>query len=72
MAEELVLIAPNIALFPCDDDAQAGRLQPAVEVICTATHTILIDVGNSPAHARRIRRAALGRGELATAGFSVP
>lgn len=60
MVEELVPIAPNVWLFPCDDDEQAGRLQPAVGVICTATHTILVDAGNSPAHARRIR-AALGR-----------
>lgn len=60
MVEELVPIAPGVWLFPCDDDAQAGRLQPAVGAICTATHTTLVDAGSSPAHARRIR-AALAR-----------
>lgn len=59
-AEELVAITPNVWLFPCADDAQAGRTQPAVGAICSATHTVLVDAGNSPAHARRIR-AALDR-----------
>jgi glyoxylase-like metal-dependent hydrolase (beta-lactamase superfamily II) len=60
MLEELIAITPNVWLFPCDDDEQAGRIQPSVGIICTATRTLLVDAGNSPAHARRIR-AALDR-----------
>jgi len=57
MAEELISIAPHVWLFPCDDDEDTGRTQPSVGIICTATQTILVDAGNSPAHARRIRAA---------------
>jgi len=57
MAGELVAVTPNVWLFPCDDDAEAGRIQPSVGIICSATQTVLVDAGNGPAHARRIRAA---------------
>jgi hypothetical protein len=60
MDDELIALAPNVWLLPCDDDADAGRVQPAVGIVCSATQTVLVDAGNGPAHARRIR-AALDR-----------
>jgi glyoxylase-like metal-dependent hydrolase (beta-lactamase superfamily II) len=57
MADELIALAPNVWLFPSDDDAEAGRVQPSVGIICGATQTVLVDAGNGPAHARRIRAA---------------
>jgi glyoxylase-like metal-dependent hydrolase (beta-lactamase superfamily II) len=55
MADELRKLAPNVWIFPHDKDTK--KIQPAVGVICTATQTVLVDGGNSPAHARRIQAA---------------
>jgi glyoxylase-like metal-dependent hydrolase (beta-lactamase superfamily II) len=57
MADLLLSITPQVWVFPCDDDDDAGRVQPSVGIICTTRHTILVDAGNSPAHAHRVRAA---------------
>lgn len=57
MDDVLISLTPHVWLFPCDDDEVTGRIQPSVGIICTARQTILVDAGNSPAHARHIRAA---------------
>lgn len=52
MSEILVQITDNIWIFPRDEDE--SRVQPNVGLIVTKNHTVLVDSGNSPRHARRI------------------
>lgn len=52
MADTLVQITDNIWIFPRDEDD--NRVQPNVGIIVTENHTVLVDGGNSPRHARRI------------------
>lgn len=52
MTEALVQIAPNVYIFPRDENPE--RVQPNVGIIVAGRQTVLIDAGNSPRHARRI------------------
>lgn len=52
MPDTLIQVAHNIWIFPRDEDP--NRLQPNVGVIVADGHTVLVDAGNSPRHARRI------------------
>ena len=52
MSDTLQQVASNIWIFPHDEDA--NRVQPNVGIIVAGKHTVLIDAGNSPRHARRI------------------
>lgn len=52
MSDTLQQVASNIWIFPRDEDA--NRVQPNVGIIVAGKHTVLIDAGNSPRHARRI------------------
>ena len=52
MTDTLVQITDNIWIFPRDEDD--SRVQPNVGLIVTENHTVLVDAGNSPRHARRI------------------
>lgn len=52
ISNALVQLADNIWIFP--HDPNPGRVQPNVGIITTPNHTILVDAGNSPRHARRI------------------
>src|SRR5215813_14470810 len=45
-------VAENVWIFPRDEDT--NRVQPNVGIIVAGKHTILVDGGNSPRHARRI------------------
>ena len=55
MAHALRKLAPDVWVFP--HDRQQKRIQPAVGIICTPRQTVLVDGGNSPNHAQRIRAA---------------
>ncbi len=50
MAEELQQISEHVWIYPYNPN----ETQPNVGVIITEEHTVLIDGGNSPRHARRI------------------
>ncbi len=50
MTEELQQISEHVWVYPCNPN----ETQPNVGVIVTEQHTVLIDAGNSPRHARRI------------------
>ena len=52
MPDTLIQVAQNVWIFPRDEDP--NRLQPNVGVIVADGHTVLVDAGNSPRHARRI------------------
>ena len=52
MPDSLTQVAQNVWVFPHDEDP--NRVQPNVGVIVAGNHTILIDGGNSPRHARRV------------------
>lgn len=52
MYETLRQVASNVWIFPRDEDP--NRTQPNVGIIVAGKHTILVDGGNSPRHARRI------------------
>jgi glyoxylase-like metal-dependent hydrolase (beta-lactamase superfamily II) len=52
MPDTLIQVAHNIWIFPRDEDP--NRVQPNVGVIIADGHTVLVDAGNSPRHARRI------------------
>jgi len=52
MPETLIQVAPQVWIFPRDEDP--NRIQPNVGVIVAGGQTILVDGGNSPRHARRI------------------
>ena len=52
MTDTLLQITDNIWIFPRDEDD--NRVQPNVGIIVTEKHTVLVDAGNSPRHARRI------------------
>jgi len=52
MPDTLIQVAHNVWIFPRDEDP--NRLQPNVGVIVADGHTVLVDAGNSPRHARRI------------------
>ncbi|MEZ4669220.1 MAG: MBL fold metallo-hydrolase [Anaerolineae bacterium] len=52
MSDTLVQITDHIWIFPRDEDS--SRMQPNVGIIVTPNHTVLVDGGNSPRHARRI------------------
>jgi glyoxylase-like metal-dependent hydrolase (beta-lactamase superfamily II) len=52
MPDTLMQVAPHVWIFPHDEDP--NRYQPNVGIIVAGEHTILIDAGNSPRHARRI------------------
>lgn len=54
MADTLVQLADNVWIFPRDADPVRAQSQPNVGIITTEKHTILVDAGNSPRHARRI------------------
>ncbi len=47
----LVALGPQVWVYTARD---GSRTQPNIGVICTAQHTILIDAGSSPRHARRV------------------
>lgn len=55
MPGEVMQIADHVWLFPTDPDPQ--KTQPSVGIITTPKQTILIDGGNSPRHARKVRYA---------------
>jgi Zn-dependent hydrolases, including glyoxylases len=48
-------LAGRVWLFPHDPDPT--RVQPCVAVVAGSTASILVDAGNSPGHARRVREA---------------
>ncbi|MBZ0287640.1 MAG: MBL fold metallo-hydrolase [Anaerolineae bacterium] len=52
MPDTLIQVAHNIWIFPRDEDP--NRVQPNVGVIIAGGHTVLVDAGNSPRHARRV------------------
>lgn len=52
MSDTLRQVAPSVWIFPRDEDP--NRIQPNVGIIVAGKHTILVDGGNSPRHARRI------------------
>lgn len=52
MPDTLIQVAHKVWIFPRDEDP--NRVQPNVGVIVTNEHTVLVDAGNSPRHARRI------------------
>ncbi len=52
MPDRPVEVADNVWIFPRDEDP--NRVQPNVGIVMTRNHTVLIDAGNSPRHARRI------------------
>ncbi len=52
MPDTLRQIAPNVWIYPRDEDP--NRTQPNVGIIVTGQHTVLVDAGNCPRHARRI------------------
>ena len=52
--DTLVQLADNVWIFPHDPDPIRAQTQPNVGIIVTEKHTILVDGGNSPRHARRI------------------
>jgi glyoxylase-like metal-dependent hydrolase (beta-lactamase superfamily II) len=52
MPDTLIQVAQNVWIFPRDEDH--NRVQPNVGVIVAGEHTILVDGGNSPRHARRV------------------
>jgi glyoxylase-like metal-dependent hydrolase (beta-lactamase superfamily II) len=52
MPDTLRQIAPNVWIYPRDEDP--NRTQPNVGIIVTGEHTVLVDAGNCPRHARRI------------------
>ena len=54
MVDTLVQLAENVWIFPRDADSVRAQSQPNVGIIVTKKHTILVDAGNSPRHARRI------------------
>ncbi len=54
MPDTLVQLADNVWIFPRDPDPARVESQPNVGIIVTEKHTILVDAGNSPRHARRI------------------
>lgn len=54
MTDTLVKLADNVWIFPRDADPVRAQSQPNVGIIVTEKHTILVDAGNSPRHARRI------------------
>ena len=54
MVDTLVQLADNVWIFPRDPDPVRAQSQPNVGIIVTEKHTILVDGGNSPRHARRI------------------
>ena len=60
MAEALLHIAENVWSFPTNPDSE--KVEPTVGVIVTGTGTVLVDAGNSPAHARRVRDAIAALG----------
>jgi glyoxylase-like metal-dependent hydrolase (beta-lactamase superfamily II) len=55
MTDLLVQVAPNVWIFPRDEDP--NRIQPNVGIIVAGKQTVLVDGGNSPRHARRIMLA---------------
>jgi glyoxylase-like metal-dependent hydrolase (beta-lactamase superfamily II) len=52
MPDTLIQVAPQVWVFPRDEDP--NRIQPNVGIIVAGGQTVLIDGGNSPRHARRI------------------
>lgn len=48
-------LSDHVWYFPPDKDS--SKVQPAIGIICTQTQTVLVDAGNSPAHARRVMQA---------------
>lgn len=48
-------LTEHVWYFPPDKDHR--QVQASVGVICTAGQTVLVDAGNSPAHARRVMAA---------------
>jgi glyoxylase-like metal-dependent hydrolase (beta-lactamase superfamily II) len=52
MPDTLIQVARNVWIFPRDEDP--NKVQPNVGVIVAGGHTVLVDGGNSPRHARRI------------------
>ena len=64
MVEELQQISGRVWLYPHDPDPDAVR--PSVAVIADDRGSVLVDAGNSPAHAREIQQA------IKTAGLPQP
>lgn len=60
MPDQLRALTENVWIFP--HRTAPGIIEPAVGVISTATQTVLVDAGNSPAHARRILNAIMAEG----------
>lgn len=52
MSDTLRQIAPNVWIYPRDEDP--NRVQPNVGIIVAGQRTVLVDAGNSPRQARRI------------------
>jgi len=52
MPDTLRQIADHVWIFPRDEDP--NKIQPNVGIIVTGKHTVLVDGGNSPRHARRV------------------
>lgn len=48
-------LTEHVWYFPPDKDQT--KVQASVGIICTPTQTVLVDAGNSPAHARRVMDA---------------
>lgn len=48
-------LSENVWIYPQGKDLE--RIEPVVGVIITANETVLVDCGNSPAHAKAIQRA---------------
>ncbi len=55
MDETLIQIGANIWLYPADDDRASA--QPNIGIVVAPSGTVLVDAGNSPRAARRIRQA---------------
>ncbi len=52
MTDTLIQVTPQVWVFPHDPDP--ARIQPNVGIVVAGKHTVLIDGGNSPRHARRV------------------
>ncbi len=52
---DLIQLAERVWLFPHDPDQEL--VQPAIAILCGSHQTVLVDAGNSPAHALRVLAA---------------
>lgn len=57
MTDSLQQISDHVWHYPYDPDSES--IQPGVGAIITPDETVLVDAGNGPPHARRIRAALL-------------